>query len=71
VVICRGDVLRYHPIIGLPAYIRVRIDEVPWMLGDGSWICKARGVDDARVYRPSVEALEPDVSPATKGGDGP
>jgi hypothetical protein len=56
----RGDVLRYHPTIGLPTYIRVRVVEEPWELGSGQWICKARGVNDDRVYRPSVAALEVD-----------
>ena len=56
----RGDVVRYHPVIGLPNYILVRVLEDPWEFGDGSWITKARGVHDDKIYRPSVDALEAD-----------
>jgi hypothetical protein len=50
--------LRYHQVIGRPEYIRVIVMCEPWELGDGSWICKVRGVEDDRAYRPSVNALE-------------
>lgn len=53
----RGDVLRYHPVIGLPEYIRVRVMHEPWELGSGDWICKAQGINDGKIYRPSVDAL--------------
>lgn len=53
----KGDVVRYHPVIGLPRYILVRVLEEPWELGDGSLITKARGIHDDKIYRPSVEAL--------------
>lgn len=53
----RGDVVRYYPVLGRPDYIRVRILEEPWELGDGSWITKARGLNDEKIYRPSLDAL--------------
>jgi hypothetical protein len=56
----KGDVLRYHPVIGVATYIRVRVMAEPWELASGDWICKARGLADERVYRPCLEALERD-----------
>lgn len=53
----RGDVVRYHPVIGLSGYVLVRVLEDPWELGDGTLITKARGVHDDKIYRPSVSAL--------------
>ena len=56
----RGDLARYHPVIGLPNYIRVRILCEPYELGDGSLITQARGLDDGRKYYPCLDALSSD-----------
>ena len=56
----RGDVYRYHPVVGLPDYVRVRIMTEPYELGDGTLICKARRLGDEKLVYPAVRALSAD-----------
>lgn len=60
-----GDVVRYHSVIGRPDFELVRIERGPYLLGDGSLICKARRLSDGRAVYPSLRALAPAPAPTT------
>jgi hypothetical protein len=49
--------MRYHPVIGLPDHVRVRIMREPYELGDGTLICKAKCIGCQQIVYPCVDAL--------------
>lgn len=61
----RGEVFRYHPVIGSQGYVRVRIMREPYELASGDWVCKATRLTDNHTVYPSVEALSEDHDPQT------
>jgi hypothetical protein len=55
-----GEVLRYHPILGCPDFVRVLLLSDAYALGNGELIVKARRLDNDRFVWPGLCALTED-----------